>query len=96
MLPISSTVTGSAPKVQLLSNGRYTVMMNAVGSGRTGSEGGERNYSLQKEMFKTAEIPLYAIIKPTGEGRYEVIDVRRPGLIRDVEEFVAFLAGPRS
>jgi len=52
-------------------------------------EASERNQRLQEERFQTVAIPYYAIVKPDG-----TIVATFPGLTRDTEEFLSFLAAP--
>jgi hypothetical protein len=47
---------------------------------------------LREKKFGTAALPLYAIVRPTGDG-FEVVRKDEQGLIRDVDAFVKFLTG---
>jgi thiol:disulfide interchange protein DsbD len=56
---------------------------------------GEQNQQFQHEVFKNAQLPLYAILRPKEAGGYEVVG--RPyaeGKINHLDEFERFLQGP--
>lgn len=51
---------------------------------------GEKNRILEKERFKTTELPFYAVIEPDGND-FEIVARYSIGLIRNKEEFLQFL-----
>lgn len=46
---------------------------------------------LRLEKFATSALPLYALVRPAGDG-FEVVRKDEQGLISDVPAFVRFLA----
>ena len=54
----------------------------------------DENYQLQWGKFKTRERPLYAIVKPDGQGDFRIISVYKEGKINNVSGFAAFLKQP--
>jgi hypothetical protein len=54
----------------------------------------EENKEFQREVFKTAQLPLYVIVKPTGAGKFQEVDRYDEGKINDVARFTEFLQGP--
>ncbi len=54
----------------------------------------EENRQLQNEKFGTAQLPLYVILKPVGEGQYKEISRYEEGKINNVAAFVQFLRDP--
>jgi hypothetical protein len=51
------------------------------------------NKRFQIEVFKRVPMPMYVVVRPSGEGKFETVD-DYDGLIRDVDEFVEFLRKP--
>src|SRR5699024_7260046 len=45
---------------------------------------------LRNQRFETSALPLYALVRPTGDG-YEILRKDEQGLISDVPGFVEFL-----
>jgi hypothetical protein len=54
----------------------------------------EENKKLRDEVFKNAQLPLYAIVKPTGNGRWEEVARYEGGKINDADGFADFLRKP--
>ena len=56
---------------------------------------GQENEKLEHDVFKDAQLPLYAIIKPKADGGYEVVgSPYKEGKINDVNGFTKFLQDP--
>jgi hypothetical protein len=51
----------------------------------------EENLRLQSEVFKSDQLPYYAIVQPTDNGKFEIVKAYGEGLINDVEGFANFL-----
>jgi thiol:disulfide interchange protein DsbD len=49
------------------------------------------NKKFQKLVFKTEQLPLYAIVKPLEGGEFEVVAVYKEGKINDAKAFLEFL-----
>jgi thiol:disulfide interchange protein len=57
----------------------------------------EQNKTLQHDLFKgDIQLPLYAIMRPVGDGKFEVVARYSEGLINDVEGFKDFLRKPQA
>lgn len=54
----------------------------------------EENRRLLNEKFGTAQLPLYVILKPLGEGQYKEISRYEEGKINNVAAFTQFLREP--
>jgi hypothetical protein len=52
----------------------------------------EANKKFQKTVFKSEQLPLYALVKPVGEGEFEVVGVYQEGKITDAKAFADFLS----
>ncbi len=52
------------------------------------------NLKLEKKVFQTEVLPLYAIVKPVQGDQFEVIQVHDQGRIKNVEAFLKFLTAP--
>jgi hypothetical protein len=52
------------------------------------------NRALQNDRFGSAQLPLYVILKPTGNGQFEEVDRYVEGKINDVPGFMQFLEKP--
>ena len=52
------------------------------------------NRQFLQEKYGTAQLPFYAIIKPTGNGKFETIGVYDEGKINFVDKFADFLRKP--
>jgi thiol:disulfide interchange protein len=58
---------------------------------------GDENLKFQENEFKTAQLPLYAILKPKADGDYEVVgEPYKEGKINNVAGFARFLHDPLS
>ena len=55
---------------------------------------GAENHELQTSEFKHYQLPLYAIVKPTDKGGYEVYGEYKEGKINNVAGFTQFLRDP--
>lgn len=58
---------------------------------RARREEAEANGNFQNAVFKTIQLPLYAVLMPQPDGKVKVIGVYREGKINAPGEFVAFL-----
>jgi len=56
----------------------------------------DENRKLQREVFKDIQLPLYAIVRPLSDGKFEVVGKYDEGLINDVEAFKDFLKKPQA
>jgi hypothetical protein len=56
----------------------------------------QENKTLQIDGFGTAQLPLYVILKPLGDGKYQEVDRYLEGKINDVDAFMNFLRKPLS
>jgi thioredoxin-related protein len=56
----------------------------------------EVNQKFQKTVFKTEQLPLYAIIKPAEGGQFEIVGAYDEGRITKVDKFLEFLKTPLS
>jgi hypothetical protein len=54
----------------------------------------KENRDLQRDEFKTAQLPLYVILKPLPQGRYQLVARYDVGRISDVDGFAGFLRNP--
>jgi hypothetical protein len=55
----------------------------------------EENKEFQKTRFGDAQLPLYVILKPLGQGNFEVVgDKYDEGKINNVDGFIQFLKKP--
>jgi len=86
----------SKPTVKQLLN-RYTLVQLYTDKvppyfGETTSA--EENRALQNDVFGTAQLPLYVILRPFGEGKYEEVARYEEGKINDEEAFMNFLRKP--
>jgi thiol:disulfide interchange protein DsbD len=52
------------------------------------------NLQLHKDRFKSITLPLYVILEPLADGAYKELARYDKGLIRDPQEFTAFLSKP--
>jgi hypothetical protein len=52
------------------------------------------NRALRDTTFKSTQLPLYAIVKPTGGGKFEVVKVYGEGKINYPDRFQRFLERP--
>ena len=53
-----------------------------------------QNRMLRDETFKSSQLPLYAIVKPTGNGKFETVRVYGEGKINYPDQFARFLEKP--
>jgi hypothetical protein len=86
----------SKPEVSELLN-KYTLVelyTDAVPSRYQPTTSADDNRELLNEKFKTGQLPFYAILKPAGQGKYEVIATYKEGKINDVGGFTRFLQNP--
>jgi hypothetical protein len=49
------------------------------------------NRAFLSEKFGTAQLPLYVIVKPLGQGKYEEVDRYDEGKINNITAFAEFL-----
>jgi hypothetical protein len=56
--------------------------------------GAAENRALQNERFGTAQLPLYVILKPTGNGGFQEVARYDEGKINNVQAFIQFLQKP--
>jgi hypothetical protein len=56
----------------------------------------KENRQLQRDEFKTAQLPLYVILKPLSQGSFRLVARYDVGRISDVEGFADFLRRPLS
>ncbi len=54
----------------------------------------EENRKFQQEKFGTAQLPLYVILKPLHDGKFEEVDRYDEGKINNVSAFAQFLMKP--
>jgi hypothetical protein len=54
----------------------------------------EENRRLLNDRFGTATLPTYAIVKPLGNGQFEIVSLNEAGKINDVSAFAEFLRKP--
>lgn len=54
----------------------------------------EENQKLLNEVFGSAQLPLYVIVRPLGEGKFEEISRYEEGKINNVAAFTEFLKQP--
>jgi thioredoxin-related protein len=54
----------------------------------------EVNQKFQKTVFKTEQLPLYAIIKAAEGGQFEIVGAYDEGRINKVDKFLEFLKTP--
>jgi len=59
-------------------------------------EDAETNRKFQKDVFKTEQLPLYAIVKPVGDGKFEAVGIYGEGKINHVDKFIEFLKNLQS
>ena len=52
------------------------------------------NRRLRDETFKSAQLPLYVIVKPTGGGKFDIVAVYGEGKINFPNRFARFLEKP--
>ena len=86
----------SQPRVkQLLS--QYTLVQlytDAVPKRFQPTTSAEENKELQRSQFGDAQLPLYVIIRPQGNGKYDFVRKYEEGKINNVEAFMEFLSVP--
>jgi len=49
------------------------------------------NRRFQKAVFKTEQLPLYAVVKPLGDGKFDVVGTYNEGKINHIDKFIEFL-----
>ncbi len=54
----------------------------------------EENRKLLTDEFKTAQLPLYVILRPSSDGKYEEVSRYVEGKINNVDAFIDFLRKP--
>jgi hypothetical protein len=54
----------------------------------------EENKEFKIKQFGDAQLPLYVILRPQGNGEFQVVDKYLEGKINDVDGFVGFLKKP--
>jgi len=54
----------------------------------------EVNQKFQKATFKTEQLPLYVVVRPAGDGKFEVVGQYDEGRISKFDKFVEFLKAP--
>jgi thiol:disulfide interchange protein DsbD len=52
------------------------------------------NGEFQKKSFRAEQLPLYVIIRPTGDGNFETVGVYDEGKINKIDKFLEFLKKP--
>ncbi len=55
---------------------------------------GAQNHDFQTTQFRDDTLPLYAIVRPTDKGGYEVVGEYKEGKINNVPGFAQFLHDP--
>jgi hypothetical protein len=58
------------------------------------STSAEENLKFRDSTFGTAQLPLYVVLTPTSDGKFEILDTYEEGKINDVEGFKDFLREP--
>ena len=58
------------------------------------SSSADENKRFRDDTFGTAQLPLYVVLQPTADGKFEILDTYIEGKINDVEEFKEFLREP--
>jgi hypothetical protein len=53
-----------------------------------------QNRQLRDNKFQSAQLPLYAIVKPTGNGEFAIVATYKEGKINHPNCFVRFLEKP--
>jgi hypothetical protein len=56
---------------------------------------GMANMTFEQQQFNTCEEPMYAVLQPKRNGKFEVVGLFREGRITDSARFVGFLRDPR-
>jgi hypothetical protein len=51
----------------------------------------KENEAFLLKEFNTLQLPLYAVVEPTGDGKFRKVAVYEEGKINDVNGFVEFL-----
>ncbi len=51
----------------------------------------EANVKFESSIFETEQLPLYVVIKPAGQGQFQIVAVYDEGRINQTEKFIEFL-----
>jgi hypothetical protein len=51
----------------------------------------EKHEAFMQREFKTTQLPLYAVVEPTGDGKFRKVAVYEEGKINNVDGFAEFL-----
>jgi hypothetical protein len=80
--------------VMLYADGVPAVFFKEVPSDEVRRAEAVANLELKWKAFVTSQMPLYAIIKPVGENKFEIVAVYDEGRVKNEEMFVKFLHEP--
>jgi thiol:disulfide interchange protein DsbD len=70
---------------------RLKLYTDSVPAGSTQQPDAPGALQLRNEVFKSGSLPLYALVRPTSDGKFTIVRSDDQGLIVDIPAFVTFL-----